>query len=182
MKRLDNNRPMYNLYYEASSSSIIRVLMGGEKEKLYHGEWAELVVGDTPHMVVCLSRRDAAASPSQTTAVDITTGGLELKGSVEPGFYIITELTDGHPDGLQYKAFCNGRKLYRCTVDFSPVNRLRIDRRVKHKPVTSGELESLLERATHDKDLKKALSNLLKEEDKKEEKKRNSNPPRPAEI
>ena len=147
--------------------------------KLYPGEWVEFVSDDTHHTLVVLSRRDAAASPSQTTAVDITTCGMELKGSTEPGFYLVTEVTDYYPDGKQYIAFCTGRELYRCAVDFQPAHRLRIDRRVKHKPVTAGDIEELLDRAAHSKDLKKALSNLLKEEDKKEAKNKS---PRPAEI
>ena len=180
MKKIDS-RPQYNLYYEASASSVTKILMG-DCNKLYPGEWVEFTMDNVHHTLVVLSRRDSAMSPSITTAVDITTDAVAIKGSTEPGFYTITEVTDVYPDGVVYTAFCTGRKLYRCVVDFQPAHRLRLDRRVKTAPVTTGDLEELLERATHNKDLKKALSNLLKEEDKKEEKKRNSNPPRPAEI
>jgi len=177
MRKIDNNRPLYNYYYEASSSSIVKMLM--DDNKLYHGEWAELVVGDTPHMVVRLSRRDAAASPSQTSVLDITNTGVTIKGSVEPGFYTVTEVTDIHPDGVTYKAFCTGRGLYRCAVDFPPAHHLRLDRRIRTKPVTTGDLEELLKKASQDEGLKRALINLLKE-DKKDEKKARQNPPKPA--
>lgn len=172
MKRLANERPLYNHYFEASPSSIAKMLMGAEKcDRLYPGEWVSYNIDEESYLVVALSRRDSAASPSGTTAIHTTRYGMAIKGFVETGFYKVTETTDESPDGVQYYAFCTGRKIYRVDIDFEPAHRLRLDRRVRSKPVTTGDLEKLIERAAHDEGLKKALTDLLhedKEEDKKE--------------
>ena len=126
-------------------------------------------IDEESHLVVMLSRRDAAASPF-TTAIHTTRDGVAIKGFVETGFYKVTELTDESPDGVQYYAFCTGRKIYRVDIDFEPAHRIRLDRRNKNKPVTTGDLEELLRKAAQDEGLKQALANLL-HEDKEEDKK-----------
>ena len=176
---------MRNYYFEMTSNEVCDILVGRSKPERNRvsGSWSIITIGDKTSIIVNMSAADRQMSNvvNATYTVD-KFNTIELIGKAEPGFYQVQEISDRSPDGYSYIAFCTGSTLYRMDVGFTPHRRIRLDRRVKTKPISVGDIEQLIERAANNKDLKKVLSNLLKEEDKKEEKKRNSNPPRPAEI
>ena len=177
--RKNTERPAYNIYFENSASSVSNILMGSSK--MYPGEYSRFTMEGTEHIVIYLSKRDMAMSPSGTVSMHTRgTNPIKLRGSYAVGFYKVVEINDYSADGTQYTAFCTGNELIRVNVDFEPQHHMRLDRRVKSKPVTTGDLEQLLRRAVNDEDLKDALVALLKEEDNTEDKKKNSKSPKPA--
>ena len=119
------------------------------------GEFARVAVNfGVPQLIIRLSERDRAmTSLSSITFVLDDAGGRnlkEFKGNTEPGFYRVVELTDTHPDGVSYTAFCTGStilKLNSYDIDFEPARKMRLDRRVKCAPVTADMLSRALNEA-----------------------------------
>ena len=172
-----------NYYFEKSHNEICDIITGRKKadRNLVSGSWAIITSNNTSTLVIITSEADRKVSGciNLTRQVD-TYNTLPLKGSADPGFYWVQEVTDLHPDGLCYSGFCTGSTLYRCDVGFVPTRRMRLDRRIKSKPATVGDLEQIISKAVQDEGLKEVLTNLLNEEKDEDKKKAKNKPPKPA--
>lgn len=163
-----------NYYFEMRHGELCDIITGRKKvdRNLVSGSWAMITSSNTTTLVIITSEADRKVSGCVNLTRQIDSySTLALKGSADPGFYWVQEVNDLHPDGVCYSVFCTGSTLYKCDIGFVPTRRMRLDRRVKTAPVTQGDLEKLIERASRDEGLKKALTDLL-HEDKEEDKKK----------
>ena len=142
-----------NIYRELPTSEVTKILSG--VTKMAPGEFARVSVNfGVQQLIIRLSERDRAMTnlSSITFMFDDASGRTlkEFKGNTEPGFYRVVELTDAHPDGVSYNAFCSGSIILKQNphdIDFEPARKMRLDRRIKCAPITADMLSQALKEA-----------------------------------